>query len=424
MVAALVIISALAYAFLGPKATDDETVQSDRSAVELIPVSEFALGSSGLAAPGSESVVRAETSGKITRVLPVGTRVSAGTTIAEFENASQQAALLQAEGTLEAAEASLAKTQGGPRSEKLAVLRSNFESAQSSAVATLLSAYAAVDSAVRDSADQMFSNAEGTTPRLVFASSNAGRRNEVENLRVALGPVLSRQSLASASVSTDSDLVAELSKTENEVRQARAFIDELIAALNEAVASGSVSESNIAAFKAAATAARTSLTTSLSSIASARGTLETTKQNLEEGLTGAEATDLAASEASVKQAQGAYDAALAAYRKTIVRAGASGTILSCNASVGDVLSVGSDVCRIRTAGSVSGDTFTLPLSSVKYTPAGAFVFIVAENGVLEALEVTTGLVTAEGITVTGLFGDEYVVKDVRGLKAGETVQIQ
>jgi len=425
VIAAIVIIGGVGYTLLGPKSTDDEKTASDRAVVELIPVSEYALGSSGSSGTGNESVVRAETSGKITRVLPIGTRVSAGTVIAEFENASQQAALLQAEGTLEAARATLKKTQSGLRSEKLAVLQSNFESARSGAVATLLSAYASVDSAVRDSADSMFSNPEGTTPRLVFASSNAGRRNEVENVRVTLGSLLSRQSSVSAKVSTGSDLSLELTMTEDEVRQTRAFIDELIATLNEAIATNGVTNADIASYKASATAARTSLTTSLSSIASARGLLETAKQNLEEGLTGAEATDLAASEASVKQAQGAYDAALAAYRKTAPRASVSGTILACNASVGDVLSVGADVCRIRSsAGSVSGDTFTLPLSSVKYTPAGAFVFTVSENGTLEALEVTTGLVTADGITIRGLFGDEYVVSDVRGLKTGEAVSIR
>lgn len=423
-VAALVIIGGIGSVFLGPKTTDDETLEPDRPIVELFPVSEYALTSSGSpSGTGAETVVRAETSGKISRVLPVGTRVSGGTTIAEFENASQQAALLQAEGSVEVARASLEKTRGGLRTERLAVLQSNFESAQSNAVTTLLSAYGAVDSAVRDSADRMFSNPEGTTPRLVFASSNAQRRNDIENRRVGLGPILKRQSSVSATLSANSNLEVELSATENEVRQARAFIDELIAALNEAIATGSVSDSDIASYKAAATAARTSLTASLSAIASARGSLETAKQNLEEGLSGAEATDLAASEASVKQAQGAYDAALAAYQKTIVRSPASGTIFSCNASAGDVLSVGGDVCRIRSAASVSGDAFTLPLSSVKYTPAGAFVFIVSENGAIEALEVTTGLVTARGITVQGLFGDEYAVKDVRGLKAGEVVEI-
>lgn len=427
VVLGLAIVSGVAYVFLSPQPETDDSLSSDiRSVVELISVSDY--GEGGANAPsviGVESVVRAETSGKVVAVLPVGTRILKGSTLAQFENSAQQASLLQAEGALDATKASLEKTQGGLRSEKIAVLHTAFDTAESGAVTTLLSAYATLDSAVRDTADQMFSNPESANPLLFLASSNNQRRVDAENQRAFLGTVLRRESSASASISTDADLKAELTATEDEIRQARTFIDTVIAVLNEAIATNGVTESDIAAYKASATAARTALTATLSSIASARAALETAEKNLEEGLSGAEHTDLAVASASVKQAQGAYDAALSAYQKTIVRAPVSGTVASCNASLGDVLSVGSDICRIKTAsGANVSDTFTLPLSSVKYTPTGAFVFIVSENGTLESIDVTTGLVSAHGITVHGLFGDEFVVRDVRGLKAGETVRIK
>lgn len=392
--------------------------------VRLIPVSVSGATVSGDG--GLEAVLRAETSGKIVRVLPAGTRVSVGEVVAEFEKASQQASLLQAEGALEAAQASLEKTRGGLRSEKLAVLEAAYQSARGTTVATLLSAYGAVDSAVRDTADQMFSNPESSRPQLTFASSNSQRRINLESARVSLGSVLARHQGVSGSLSVDSDLEQELNLLEGELRTTRAFIDDLIAALNEALptgVSGSVSEADIASYKAAATASRTALTSALSSVASARASLETATQNRAEGLTGAEAVDLAAGEAAVKQAQGAYNAALAAFQKTQVRAAVPGTVLSCSAQVGDVLSVGADVCRLRTAGGVTSGTVSLPLSSVKYTPSGAFVFTVSVEGILEAIPVTTQLVTAEGITVIGLVGDESVVEDVRGLRQGDRVTI-
>ena len=103
---------------------------------------------------------------------------------------------------------------------------------------------------------------------------------------------------------------------------------------------------------------------------------------------------------------------------------ASGTVLSCSASVGDVLTIGNDICRIRTAAVNPSDTYLLPLSSVKYTPAGSFVFLVTEESAIEAVQVETGLVSQNGIVVSGLFGDEFIVQDVRGLKAGQTVRVQ
>jgi multidrug efflux pump subunit AcrA (membrane-fusion protein) len=419
----LIIIGGITYVFLTSNGKNNEDVLSDKlPTVELIPVSDYGKNTGNQTNTlGSETVVQAEASGKIVSAVSVGTRVSPGTTIARFENSAQQATLLQAEGSLEAAKASFEKTQGGPRSEKIAVLQSAFNNAQSGAVATLLSSYASIDSAIRDTADQVFSNSEGNAPQLTFTSSNSQRRIELVNERVMLGEILNRQSTVSSSVSTNSDLILELSKTEEELRQVRVFIDTLITSLNEAIPTNGVSSSDIASYKSAATAARTALTSSLSSIASARTGLETTEKNLEEALVGAEDTELAASSAAVKQAQGVYDAAEAAYAKTIVRSPTSGTVVSCNASVGDVLSIGNDVCRIKTSAVATGESFSLPLSSVKYTPLGSFVFVVSADGILETIEVTTGLVTADSITVTGLSGDEFVIRDVRGLKAGEKV---
>lgn len=425
-IVAVLIVGGIGFALFAPKddVGDSGENQSTTRSVRLIPVS--VSGNAPRAEAGSEVVLRAETSGKIVRALPAGTRVAIGTVVAEFEKASQQAALLQAEGALEAAQAALEKTRGGLRSEKLAVLEAAYQGARSTTVTTLLSAYGAVDSAVRDTADQMFSNPESSRPQLTFASSNSQRRINIETARVSLGAVLARQQSASNALTGDSSLEAELDVTEGELRTARAFLDEVIGALNEALptgVSGSVSEADIAAYKAAATASRTALTTALGSVSSARASLETAAQNRAEGLTGAEAVDLAAGEATVKQAQGAYDAALASFQKTQVRAAVPGTVLSCSAQVGDVLSVGADVCRLRTAGGSLSGTFSLPLSSVKYTPSGAFVFTVSAEGVLDAVPVTTTVVTAEGITVVGLLGDESVVEDVRGLRAGDRVTI-
>ena len=282
----LVVVAGVGYAAFGPQSeTPDDMLTAGPRTVTLIPVSSRAEGEASTgAAAGSETVVRAEAAGKIVSVLPVGTRVSSGTTIAQFENAAQRASLLQAEGSLEAAEASLEKTQGGLRSEKIALLETAVASAEDGAVNTLLSAYGTIDSAVRDTADQMFSNADTSAPKLNFASSNNQRRNDLENLRVLLGTILDRQTIVSETISTDADISTELGATEDELRTVRSFIDTLIAALNEAIPTGNVTSSDIAAYKAAATASRTALTSSLSAIGSSRGALDTARQISLKGL--------------------------------------------------------------------------------------------------------------------------------------------
>jgi multidrug resistance efflux pump len=343
--------------------------------------------------------------------------------IAEIENASQRAALLQAEGALEAARAAERKTTGGLRSEQISIRETGLESAKRGAVTALLSAYAAIDSAVDDTADQLFSGVELGTPDLIFFSTNNQREVELERIRRVLASTLTRTASVSQTITVADDLEAEMARTEEEVRAARSFIDTLVAALNDAIPSSDFSVDTILAYKASVGAERTALTSALSSIALARASLATAKKTLEEGEGFSQETDLAGASAAVKQAQGAYASALAAYQKTVVRSSLTGSVLSCSVKMGDIVSFGADVCRIAGTPTASSSSFDLPLSAVKYTPLGAFVFVLEQTNRVRALEVETGLVTAGGILVTGLTGEEFIVRDVRGLVDGEEVAL-
>lgn len=371
-----------------------------------------------------EIVVRAETSGKVTRTLGAGTRVAAGDVIAELENSAQRAALLQAEGSLEVAEAGQEKTKKGLRSEQISNRETSLENAKNTAVTTLLSAYATVDSSVNDTADEMFYRVGlDAAPIFTVKTKNESNENQIEQIRFELDTILVRQLSQGRSISTATDLIKELTATETEVRKVRNFTDMVLAALTDSIPTNTVSETEIAAHRAAMTAARTSLTSTLTSLSTARTNLETAAKNLEEGLAYSQDTDLASASAGVKQASGAYAAALSAYQKTIIRAAAPGEITSCSAKTGDVISVGADVCRISTTSMGANTSYTLPLSSVKYTPAGAYVFVVQEDNTTKLVRVETGLVTANAITVTGLLGTENIVSDIRGLKEGEKVEV-
>lgn len=320
--------------------------------VVVSSVAELMGGSAGLSAVAeiksvSEAKITTEMGGRITRVsATLGNRVSAGQVLAEIENAAQRAAVLQAEGIFEASKASLSKIQGGTREEQLAVLEAGFESAKASAVTSLLSAYAGVDSAVKDTADQMFTGIELGQANFSVLTSNQTRESDLENRRIALSPILSRQSSASKTITISSDLNTELDRAEKEVRDARTFIDILIAALNDAIPSDSTDASDIAAYKAAASGARSSLTGALSGISGARTALETSKKTLEQGVTGAQSQDLAAAQAAVKQSQGAYNGALAALEKTIIRSPIAGTLNNFTVKLGDIVSPSQQVAIV------------------------------------------------------------------------------
>jgi len=67
----------------------------------------------------------------------------------------------------------------------------------------------------------------------------------------------------------------------------------------------------------------------------------------------------------------------------------------------------------------------LPLSAVKFTATGVEVFLVNEQNTIEAMRVEAGTVSANTIEIlTKLETDWKLVKDVRGLKAGQTVNVK
>jgi multidrug efflux pump subunit AcrA (membrane-fusion protein) len=66
----------------------------------------------------------------------------------------------------------------------------------------------------------------------------------------------------------------------------------------------------------------------------------------------------------------------------------------------------------------------IPLSSVKMTPRGSFVFMVVD-GKLSGKEVSIGALTGDEVEIlSGITVDDVIVKDARGLKDGQEVQVK
>ncbi len=358
-------------AFLSSSPAETEVAAQARQ-VEVKSVAELSsdqpkLSIVGLVSSKSEATVRAEKSGQVTSVnRSLGDSVSAGTIVASIENASENAAVLSAQGAVDAAQAALAKISGGSRDEQKAILQSSVEisqssyiSAQSSAVNALLSSFATVDSSVRGTADPMFSNPDSFSPQFNVLSSDSQLTININNARVTLGPILEREAALSKSISTASDLVAELDKEEADLRAVRSFFDQIIRALNSGVPSQNVSASTIATYQASAIAARASVNGALASISGAKENLAAKKQgitvaqkNLEQGVTGGQKEDVAGAQAGLKQAQGSLAAARANLEKTYIRAPISGTINSFSLKRGDYVAMQSPVLTVANNGAL------------------------------------------------------------------------
>ena len=318
------------------------------------------------------------------------------------------------------AQAGESKTKSGLRSEQLAIRSTSLENAKNNAVAALLNAYAAVDSAMYTNADQRFSPiTNSTAPKFAIELKDMSTKFAIEQQRLDLQRILDRESGLADSLNTSSNLADELSATTDDLRTTLDFVQLIITGTAGAIPTNS----EISSYRTSMSTARSGLSSALSGVTSAAAALSTAEASLKEGESYVQTSDIDSATSLVKQAQGGYEAALAAYNKTVIRARSAGRVLGCSVTTGDIVNAGNDICRVSSTADGIGGAYALPLSAVKYTPAGASVFVVNGDGTLKSIPVESGLVSASSVTVTGPLAGERIVKDVRGLREGESVAI-
>jgi RND family efflux transporter MFP subunit len=465
--------------------------QESTPKVALASVADLTRGGSSLSVAGTvesqtEATVRAEKGGEITRVnYALGDAVAAGAVVAEIDNAAERAAVLQAEGAVQAATAA-ANTSA-----------TSLSATKDSAVAALLSAYGTVEKAVHTDTDPMFTNPNGTDIRFNVQSADSQAVNDSVNGRGTLGAIIAREEARSSTLSSSDDLVAEAMKTESELKTIRDYLDNVIRALNAGVSSPSASDSAIAGYKATATASRSTITTALSALISTRQGLENAQKAAAQG-EGA----ISSTQAALTQAQGALAAAKANLEKSIIRAPISGTINSLDLKRGDYVQALSPVLTVANNGALEvtsyvtaddapriavGDeadvdgvkgtitriapaldpltkkievrvglpaaasqslingqsvvvTFTkpataaakpvtgplvVPISALKIGSENTMVFTVSTSSTLVPHNVTLGALMGDRVEIKdGVTQDMIIVTDARGLQAGETVIVQ
>lgn len=451
---------------------DPAAADAGKRRVEVASVADIMSGGSSLSGVAeiqsvSEAKISPEVGGRIVRVnASLGQRVGAGQILAEIENSSQRAAVLQAEGSLDAAKAAA----GG---------------SQTSALTTVLGAYAAVDSALNDAVKQIDTDPDDSNPAFSVSTRDTQALADMIKLRPSMRVIFERQDSQADTLTAASDFNPELARLENELQQVRAYLDVVLKVLNAGVAREDLSIATISGYVADVTAARAGINSSLSAVIAARTSLDS------QGT-------VSASAASVKQAQGAYNAALASLEKTIIRAPISGTLnhftvklgdtvapqqqvaivsnnaaleaiifvteedkdhiavgqkvdfegetqgtitriapaldpvtrrievrigLPANASFTNGQSVRVELAKNGTAKPVSGP-LSIPITALKVEAERTVVYTVAD-GKLVAKEITIGKLSGVSVQVTeGLMLEDEIVVDVRGLKEGQDVEVQ
>ncbi len=257
----------------------------ERREVELVSVADVSSGEPitviGEIKSVSEASVAPDATGRITRVYrSLGDYVGAGAAIAEIENASQRAAVAQAQ-------ASLDRAKSGSTLSGI-----SLEGATAGAEATRQSAYAALYDVVARKGDGAFSNPETAQPVFFVSISNSDLKNTLESKRLAITNILKRHTTARSASLSDSALIAELQKLRTEASEIREFMATLSTALSGGIPSASVSEADIAGFQANASAGLSTAAGLEGSLASAALGIESAKENQTQGRSG-ESADVA-----------------------------------------------------------------------------------------------------------------------------------
>lgn len=415
----------------------------------------------------TEASILAQSGGTITALhTRLGASVPAGFIIAELENASQRAAVLQAQGSYEAA---LAARSGVSPSDIAATARNTYTTA-----------YSTLDTLLKSDIDTFFGAVGGQGPQFLinpspfdFSYFPLKRRSLTDAMNEWRDHVANASSQDPQTLLDEADrLTREVTALANDIAQAATKND----------------TSATAAQLTALAAARAGLTNIQSQVTAAKASYQ-----------GQSTSATAGADASIKIALGSLRGAQAQLEKTFVRAPIGGTINFLPIHMGDyvaamthvatvaqngtleivayvsegtraLLSVGTKVMvedsypaiitsiapaldpvtkqievhialteksplingqsvRIALPGSTpitttSKGPLLLPLTALKLTPAARVVFSVGADGRLVANPVEIGDVHGDRIEITSpLSGDLEIVTDARGFSEGQKVTV-
>lgn len=288
----------------------------------------------------SEAEITTEKSGQVTSVpVKLGQKVLSGQVIATIENASERAAVLQAEGVYDAAVASAAQNGLSVEQAETALIKE-----KSAAVSVLKSAYNTTNGVIVNNIDSFFSAPNTSLPGLRI--DGRGNTAQLNSERIAFQSILSDWNIRVQSINTNSNLESELSFADQNVQRTIVFIDTFISVFNQQKDSSRYSESELQSFSATFTNLRSTLIGVQSSIDSAESSLKTSYENLERAKLSASGSVSSASDAQVKQALGSLRAAQANLAKTILRSPVGGTVNSLNVRTGDFINSFSPVAVV------------------------------------------------------------------------------
>ena len=414
---------------LGSKAPTDSTTITNEKHVQVKAIGSFsgrdgAIPVTGKVASVSKANILAVSSGEIVSLSRLlGDHVVAGEIIANFENSSQRASVLQAQGAYDSAQASYAKATGSTAENSAA---SSLQATQGainakiSANSSLRSAYASLDDAIHTKADSLFTNPTGQTPQFNLVISDSQLLFKIQSDREKLNALFDDMKNLASSDIAGTNLDTNIGTMITEAQEIESFLSELVSAANKAITTSTISATQIATYQSTVAAARTetitaiaSLTTAKTAYSSALSSATIASNSANTGTT----NDIASAQANVKSALGALDAAKANLEKTIIRAPISGTIISLSIARGDYVPSFTQVAQISNPKALEVVAYVTSDDAKTLAVGEKAVIDGSTNGVITFIAPAIDPMTGKIQIKIGVPGDQSALTD------GDTVPV-
>ena len=412
LLAGIITAVGLAVLFLGGEA---EVVEVEARLPSVTVTSASALaGESTISLVGSvrafsEAAVTAERGGRVTSVnTTLGATVGAGQVLVTLENASENASVLQAQGSYEAALAAAAQSDVGT-----AEAQTRLVNAQNSALATIQTAYTTADSVIRTDIDNFFSNPTSfTTPGLRI--SGKGLTDTLNQTRVEFRTILVEWQ-GRTNVSTDTTIEEDITYSKQQLQKTINFVSTFITVLNTQDSDSRYSDTELNEFRVTFAGIRNNLVSIQSQLDSASANIENAQDAVRRAELSASGGTTSAADAQVKQALGSLRAAQATLAKTILRAPVSGTVNELPVRVGDFIGAQTKVAEVANNNA---------LEIVTYASDNE-LFALQAGDVVTISGKYDGIITTIAPAVDSATGktEVRIATDNQAIKNGDTVRI-
>ena len=310
-----------------------------------------------------------EKSGKVGAIyVKIGDKVQIGRILVSLDGSELFTQLAKEEANVKVQEAKLNELRSGTRPEeikiqevKVANAQVSLEDARKNLVDKIQDAYTKSDDAIRNKTDQYFVNLKSTSPKIVFSIYDSSLKTTLEDSRLNIENRLASWKTSLQNLTILSDLDAYTNITEQNLNYLKTFFANATLALNDLTPSGTLTQTNIDAYRADTSTARTNtntattnLTTAEEKLRTAESTLTLEQNELLLDKAGAVPEQIAAQVAQVESAKAQVSNIQAQISKTIIKSPIDGVIIKQDAKVGEIISANTTIISV-----ISNDKFQM-----------------------------------------------------------------